>query len=273
MHARWISFIQKFDFVIKHKAGITNKVADALSRKASLLTLLSGQVIAFDHLPTSYENDTDFHAIWHKWQQHVHCDDFQIMDGFLFKGDRLSIPHTSLRETLIKDLHVGGLAGHFGQDKTFELVASRFFFSLPQLRKDVHNFVIRCLVCQKAKGHSQNTGLYTPLPITKSIWEYLSMDIILGLPKTQRGYDSVLVVVDRFSKMSHFLSCKKTSDVMYIANLFFRDIVRLHGIPKTIVSGRDVKFLSYFWKTLWKKFNTVLKFSTTGHPQRSNRSR
>ena len=93
------------------------------------------------------------------------------------------------------------------------------------------------------------------------------MDFVLSLPRTPKKYDSILVVVDRFSKMAYFIPCAKTYDATRVAQLYFDEVFEYHGVPKTIVSYRDIKFTSYFRKTLWHKLANLLKFSTTFHPQ------
>uniref|UniRef100_A0A2N9HIP4 Integrase catalytic domain-containing protein n=1 Tax=Fagus sylvatica TaxID=28930 RepID=A0A2N9HIP4_FAGSY len=114
------------------------------------------------------------------------------------------------------------------------------------------------------KGILDSTLLYL---CQTAHWEDISMDFVLGLPRTLRKHDSIFVVVDKFSKMAHFILCSKTSNASKVANLVFEEIVKLYGLPKTIVSDRDVRFMSYFWKTLWHLLGTKLKFSAAYHPQ------
>jgi hypothetical protein len=135
------------------------------------------------------------------------------------------------------------------------------------MKRDVERVCARCITCRQAKSRVLPHGLYTPLPILSTPWVDISMDFVLGLPWSRKGRDSIFVVVDRFSKMAHFISCHKTDDATHIADLFFREIVRLHGVPRSIVSDCDVKFLSYFWKVLLGKLGTKLLFSTTCNPQ------
>ncbi|CAL8155920.1 unnamed protein product [Prunus armeniaca] len=266
-HVKWSSYLQEFNFSLNYKTGESNKVADALSRRNLLLTTMSTQVIGFEELKEQYATDSYFSSIVSELQGPTGWKmlPFRMHDGYLFKRNLLCIPEGSLREQIIRELHGNGLGGHFGRDKTLAMVTDRYYW--PGMYKDVDRLVRKCQICQFGKGSSQNTGLYTPLPVAEAPWVHISMDFVLGLPKTARGHDSLFVVVDRFSKMAHFIPCARTADATHIADLFFKEVVRLHGVPTSIVSDRDVKFTGHFWRTLWRKFGTDLKYSSTCHPQ------
>ena len=236
-------------------------MADALSRRNHLLTTMRVEVTGFDVFPELFVEDPYFAKIVDEVEKGK-TDEYVLVDGFLFKGNRLCIPECSLRMKIVKELHE---EGHVERDRTLQLISQSYFW--PSMRKEVERFVQRCHICQVSKGTATNAGLYMPLPVPTRPWVDVSMDFVLGLPRTQRGNDSIYVVVDRFSKMTHFIACKKTADAVRVAQLFFKEVYRLHGLPETIVSDRDTRFLSHFWLSLWKMVGTKLNFSSAYHPQ------
>ena len=123
-------------------------------------------------------------------------------------------------------------------------------FFLSKMKRYVERVCARCITCRQAKTKVLPHGLYTPLPIPSEPWVDISMDFVLGFPRSRKDRNSIFVIVDRFSKVAHSISCHKTNDATHIAYLFFREIVQLHGVPRSIVSSRDVKFLSYFLESL-----------------------
>ena len=131
-----------------------------------------------------------------------------------------------------------------GVQKTWDILQEHFFW--PHMKRDMHKVCDHCIVYKKDKSKVNPHGLYTPLPVPKYPWTNISMDFVMGRPKTKNEKDFVFMVVDRFSKMAHFIPCKKVDDACHMADLFFNEIVRLHGLPGSIVSDRDTKFLSYF---------------------------
>ena len=115
--------------------------------------------------------------------------------------------------------------------------------------------------------HRHPSVLLQPLPILENKWEVITMDFIIGLPIMNTQHDSIMVVVLKLTKAAHFVPVKTMHTTTNIAEIFMKEIARLHGIPRTIISDRDTKFTSNFWRGLFKGFGTNLNFSTTYHPQ------
>ncbi|GJZ58875.1 RNA-directed DNA polymerase [Tanacetum coccineum] len=155
--------------------------------------LLSNEFVPFsDHEALMFINGQHILNSRHaKWVEFIQ---FSKLDGYLYKGVRLCIPLCSLREAIILEGHAGGLAGHCGRSKTLALLYEQFY--CPKMEGDVNSLLERCRTCHIAKTHSSNADLYTPLFVPVAPWEDVCLDFVLGLPLTQRGKDSVMVVVD-----------------------------------------------------------------------------
>jgi hypothetical protein len=115
------------------------------------------------------------------------------------------------------------------------------------MKADIARFVAHCATCQRIKAeHQKPTGLLQPSPIPVWKWDEIGMDFVVGLPKTQKGHDSIWVIVDRLTKVAHFLPVRTTYGGEKLAKLYIENIVKLHGVPSRIVSDRGTQFTSRF---------------------------
>ena len=187
-------------------------------------------------------------------------DDLLLRDGLVYIP-----PVDSLRVMLLKQYHDDPLAGHFGAKKTCELLSRNYYF--PGMSAYVNSYVTTCDTCARAKPpRHRRHGELAPLPVPSGPWKGITCDFIVDLPMSN-GFDSLLVFVDRFTKMSHLVPCLKTATAHDFAKMFLDHVVRLHGIPESLVSDRGSIFTSKFWKSLSRMMGTRQRLSTSFHPQ------
>ncbi|KAH0603046.1 uncharacterized protein H6S33_008050 [Morchella sextelata] len=176
---------------------------------------------------------------------------------------RWVVPGYAVRQ-VIEDHHDRPVAGHLGRDKTLELIDRNYWW--PGMSTDVANFVKTCDVCQRAKQRRRHLSLPQPLELATTPWTDISMDFVVEMPKEKSGFRNVLVVVDRFTKMAHFIPMTGIN-AEQTANAFVKDIWRFHGLPRSIVSDRGTQFVSAFWAAVTERLGIRRRLSTSFHPQ------
>jgi len=289
---RWLDTVARYNFTISYRPGSQMSIPDSLSRLVPLnpgadVPVLSPMVVSVplvdetvvESIKKGYARDPYFKPIHQKLilQETVEAkfnsriERFIHEDGFLLffdaVGYRIAIPAVpEVRSMLLSESHDASTSGHLGVEKTYKNLSRRFFW--PGLATSVKGYVSACEVCLKTKPDLRPTaGLLRPLPTPSGPWIRWNVDYITGLPLSTEGYDSILTVVDGFSKMAHFIPTAKNVTAQESATLFLREIFRLHGLPEVLVSDRDPKFTSEFWEAFMKTVGTKLQMTTVDFAQ------
>jgi hypothetical protein len=192
--------------------------------------------------------------------------------GVVWFNNRIVVPKDEgVRQQILDEAHLSRCSIHPRSTKMYQDLKQHYWWT--KMKIEIARYVARCDTCKRVKAiHLKVAGQLQSLPIPTWKWEDISMDFIVGLPRTAKGYDSIWVIVDRLTKIAHFLPLKTYYPVLTYAELYIVRILSLHGIPKTIVSDRGPQFVSKFWEELHKSLGTKLLHSSAYHPQTSGQT-
>ncbi|GAU39931.1 hypothetical protein TSUD_275330 [Trifolium subterraneum] len=293
---RWMEYLKDFDFELNYHPGKANVVADALSRKALYVSeILMHQCGLYEKLRdmnlsvtyrkggvklniiewtcdlrstigSAQEKDLDL-------QRRIGKPEFTVADdGVIQFENRICVPNDAdLKRLILEEAHKSGFSIRPGSTKMYHDLKKNYWW--PNMKTEIAEFVSRCIVCQQVKiEHQKPAGPLQPLEIPEWKWEHITMDFVTGLPRNQKGEDSIWVIVDRLTKSAHFIAVKSTYKVSRYAEIFLEEVVKLHGVPLSIVSDRDPTFTSNFWRAFQKAMGTRLRMSTSNHPQTDGQS-
>ena len=286
---RWLELLKDYDCIIDYHPGKANIVADALSRKTmvamslqyndwrladdgAMLAQLEPQPGLKQMIIDAQKNDEELQK---KLQMVRNGDKTKFLEkeaGSLYFQNRLCVPYDKeLKKKLLSEAHNTVFTMHPGGNKMYQDLKQ--FYWWKGMKRDVTEYVSKCLTCQQVKAeHQVPTGLLNPLSIPQWKWDNITMDFVSGFPLTQQKHDSVRVIVDRLTKSAHFIPVRIDYYMDRLAELYVDEIVRLHGVPLSIVSDRDPRFTSRFLKELQSALGTKLNCSTTFHPQTDGQS-
>ncbi|GKC14064.1 putative reverse transcriptase domain-containing protein, partial [Tanacetum coccineum] len=266
---RWIELFSDYDCEIRYHPGKANVVADALSRKERLkpkrvraMNMILQSSIK-DRILTTQKDVVDESAGLQKGLDEM----IELRnDGALYYLDRIWVSlKGDVRTLIIDEAHKSKYSVHPGTNKMYYDLRDRYWW--PGMKKDIAEYVSRCLTCLKVKAeHQRPSGLLKQPKIFIWKWEGIAMDFVTKLPMTSSGHDTIWVIVDRLTKSAHFLPMHEDYKMERLARLYLNEIVARHGMPISIISDRDSRFTSMFWQSMQEALGTRLDMSTAYHP-------
>lgn len=266
-----MSKLMGLQYRICYKKGTTNYAADALSRApvhstTDIMAISISQPTWLAHLQDSYQEDSATQKLLAELSVTPEQGHFSLVQGVIKYKGRIWLGHsTQLQHQVMHALHSSAIGSHSGALVTMIRIKKLFYW--PHMRRNVQKFVAECTVCQQAKTEKvPYPGLLKPLDVPDHAWQVVTMDFIEGLPSSA-SYNCILVVVDKFSKYSHFIKLSHPFSALKVAKLYMEHVYKLHGMPQAIVSDRDKIFTSQLWQELFKLSGTELCMSSAYHPQ------